>query len=267
MKKSRLKVIIALLLITIIAPIQAQTETKPKKIVKVLSFNILGGRTTKGDFNLDVLANLIKKTNPDFVAMQEVDYKVNRSRKYDLATELGYRTKMAPIFARAMYYDGGEYGEGVLSKLSFLSTRNVALPYIDGEEPRAALEIVVELASKDTIAFVGTHFAHEGNAGRELQAKKINEVFSQNKYPTILAGDLNARPGSGPINTLEQVWQSTYDRENPEPTIPSDDPKVKLDYIMFYPKNRWRVLDKEVIADTYASDHCVYLVTLELLDE
>src|SRR5680860_45343 len=108
----------------------AQTKVENKKIVKVLSFNVLGGRTTKGDFNLDVVARVIKEAAPDFVAIQEVDYKVNRSKKYDLATELGWRTKMAPIFARAMYYDGGEYGEGVLSKFSFLTTRNVALPYI-----------------------------------------------------------------------------------------------------------------------------------------
>ncbi|MDO5981377.1 endonuclease/exonuclease/phosphatase family protein [Flavivirga spongiicola] len=266
MKQIKLKISIALLLIAIIAPVQAQN--KKKTIVKVLSYNIYGGRTTKLDYNLEAVAKVIKDTDPDFVAMQEVDYKVNRSKKYDLATELGYRTKMAPIFARAMYYDGGEYGEGVLSKYSFISTRNVPLPYIEGEEPRAALEIITEIPeTKDTIAFVGTHFAHEGNAGREIQAKRINEVFSKNKYPTILAGDLNATPGSGPINTLEEMWQTTYDRENPEPTIPSDNPRTKLDYVMFYPKNRWKVLDKKVIADTYASDHCVYLVTLELLDE
>lgn len=267
MKHSVLKIATTLLMALMVTPVIAQDKVENKKIVKVLSFNILGGRTTKGDFNLEALAKVINETNPDFVAMQEVDYKVNRSRKYDLATELGYRTKMAPLFARAMYYDGGEYGEGILSKYSFLSTRNVALPYIDKQEPRAALEIVVELASKDTIAFVGTHFAHEGNAGREIQAKKINEVFTKNKYPTILAGDLNARPGSGPINTLEAIWQSTYDRDNPEPTIPSDNPRAKIDYVMFYPKNRWKVLDKKVIADTYVSDHCLYLVTLELLDE
>ena len=267
MKPLTLKIAILLVLILPFTPMQSQSNVENKKIVKVLSFNILGGRTTKGDFNLDALAKVINETKPDFVAMQEVDYKVNRSKKYDLATELGWRTKMAPVFGRAMYYDGGEYGEGVLSNYSFLSTRNVALPYIEGEEPRAALEIVIELPSKDTIAFVGTHFAHEANAGRELQAKKINEVFTKNKYPTILAGDLNATPGSVPINTLEELWQSTYDKENPEPTIPSDDPNIKLDYVMFYPKNRWKVLDKEVICDTYASDHCVYLVTLELLDE
>ena len=128
----------------------SQVNVDSTKIVKVLSFNILHGRTTRGDFNLDVLANLIKEVNPDFVAMQEVDFKVNRSRKYDLVTELGWRTKMAPLFARAMNYDGGEYGEGVLSRFSFLKTRNVALPYISGEEPRTALEVVTILPSKDS---------------------------------------------------------------------------------------------------------------------
>lgn len=244
----------------------SQKNIDSTKIVKVLSFNILHGSTTKGDFNLDVLANLIIEEDPDFVAMQEVDFKVNRSKKYDLMTELGWRTKMAPLFARAMDYDGGEYGEGVLSRFSFLYTRNVALPFIPGEEPRAALEVVVILPSKDTIAFVGTHFAHEGEAGRKQQAQKVNEVFSHNTYPTILAGDLNAVPGSDPINILERIWTSTYDKENPEYTYPSDDPRLKLDYIMFYPNERWRIIERKVITDTIASDHCVYAVTLELLD-
>ncbi|WP_411032330.1 endonuclease/exonuclease/phosphatase family protein [Spongiimicrobium sp. 3-5] len=269
MKQTKTIAITLLLLALVVSPpLRSQTKVDSTRIVKVLSFNILGGRTTKNDFNLDVLAKLINDADPDFVAMQEVDYKVNRSKKYDLATELGWRTKMAPIFARAMYYDGGEYGEGVLSKYSFLNTRNVALPYIPGQEPRAALEVTSELpSSKDTISFIGTHFAHEGKPGRILQAKKINEMVSNNKYPTILVGDLNAVPGSEPINILEEVWNPTYDRENPQPTIPSDNPKAKIDYVMCYPKNRWRVLKRKVIADTYASDHCAYLVTLELLDE
>jgi len=267
MKQSALKITVFFFLFILNIPIQAQKKVKNKRIVKVLSYNILGGRTTKNDFNLDAVAKVINDTKPDFVAMQEVDYKVNRSKKYDLVTELGWRTKMTPIFARAMYYDGGEYGEGILSKFSFLSTRNVALPFLKGQEPRAAIEIVVELASKDTIAFIGTHFAHEGNPGRELQAKKINEVFSKNKYPTILAGDLNAIPGSGPINILEKMWETSYNKKNPEFTFPSDNPKVKIDYVMFYPKNRWKILKKKIIKDTYASDHCVYLVTLELLVE
>ncbi len=242
----------------------AQDENSRK--IKILSFNILHGATTKGDFDLDAIARVIIESKPDFVALQEVDYKTNRAKKYDLVTELGWRTKMAPIFARAMYYDDGEYGEGILSNYTFIQSRNVALPFSPGNEPRAALEITAILSSGDTIAFIGTHLDHlKDENDRILQVRKINETFSSNKYPTILAGDLNAEPGSTPINILEELWTGSYNKENPEPTFPSNAPLKKIDYVLFYPQESWRVLETKVIQDTIASDHCAYLVTLELI--
>lgn len=236
------------------------------RVIKVLTFNILHGATTKNDFDLDAIAKVIIAADPDFVALQEVDYKTRRANGYDLVTELGWRAKLAPLFARAMPYDGGEYGEGVLSRYSFLTTRNVPLPFSPGNEPRAALEIITILPSGDTIAFIGTHLDHlKDDTDRIQQAKEINRVFSNNRYPTILAGDLNGEPGSAPITILEKMWTPSYNRENPEFTFPSDKPIKKIDYVMYYPKDRWRVLEKEVIADPIASDHCAYLVTLELL--
>jgi endonuclease/exonuclease/phosphatase family metal-dependent hydrolase len=262
----KLKISIILLLIITSHAVWSQTRSDNNKIVRVLSFNILHGATTKGDFDLDRIAKVIIDANPDLVAMQEVDFKTNRAKKFDLATELGWRTKMAPIFAKAMNYDGGEYGEGVLSRYTFLKSRNVALPYTPGNEPRAALEIITMLPSGDTIAFVGTHLDHlKDEKDRVAQAKKINEVFASNKYPTVLVGDLNAIPGSTPINILEEMWSASYDKMKPKPTFPSDGPTRKIDYVMFYPKNRWKVLETAVIQDSIASDHCAYLVTLELI--
>jgi len=238
------------------------------RIVKVLSFNILHGATTRHDFNLDLIARVIIDANPDFVALQEVDFKTNRAKKYDLVTELGWRSKMSPLFARAMPYDGGEYGEGVLSRYSFLMTRNVPLPYSPGNEPRAALEISTVIPSGDTISFIGTHLDHlQDETDKVAQAKKINQVFSQNKYPTILAGDLNDIPGSTTIDILEEFWTASYDEANPQPTFPSNNPSKKIDYVMFYPNDKWRVLSTAVIQDSIASDHCAYLVTLELLEK
>jgi len=246
--------------------LSAYAQESNARIVKVLSFNILHGATTRGDFDLDAIAKVIINADPDFVALQEVDYKTKRAKGYDLVTELGWRAKLTPLFARAMKYDGGEYGEGVLSRYSFLKTRNVPLPFSPGNEPRAALEIITILPSGDTIAFIGTHLDHlKEDTDRVKQAKEINKVFSNNPYPTILAGDLNGEPGSAPISILEQMWTPSYDKENPEFTFPSDKPIKKIDYVMYYPKNKWRVLKKEVIADAIASDHCAYLVTLELL--
>lgn len=254
-----------LMVLFLLGPIYAHSQLDSTKIVKVLSFNILHGRTTKGDFNLDVLANLIKKYDPDLVAMQEVDFKANRSRRYDLATEIGWRTHMVPLFGKAMDFDGGQYGEAVLSRYSILTSRVVALPNLPKQEPRAALEVVTVIPSGDTIAFVGTHLAHEGEAGRILQVEKVNEAFSRNKYPTILVGDLNARPESEPIRILKQHWTTSYGDEEPAPTYPSDKPRIKIDYVMFSPGGQWQVLDRTVIQDTVASDHCAYLVTLQLL--
>lgn len=254
------------ILFVVICHLSAAAQESQGRIVKVLSFNILHGATTKGDFDLDAIVKVIINADPDFVALQEVDFKTKRAKRYDLVTELGWRTKMAPLFARAMKYDGGEYGEGVLSRYSFLKTRNVPLPFSPGNEPRAALEITTLLPSGDTIAFIGTHLDHlNKDTDRIKQANEINRVFSSNVYPTILAGDLNGEPGSAPISILEQMWKPSYNKGNPQFTFPSDNPIKKIDYVMYYPKNRWRVLKTEVVVDPIASDHCAYLVTLELL--
>lgn len=264
----KMKISIILVVLFVSNTIFSQTKVDSGVIVKVLSFNILHGETTKGDFDLDAIAKVIIDADPDFVAMQEVDFKTNRAKKYDLVTELGWRTKLAPLFARAMEYDGGEYGEGILSKYTFIRSRTVALPYSPGNEPRVAIEIITAISSKDTIAFIGTHLDHtDSETDRVSQAKKINEAFYSNKYPTILAGDLNDIPGSTTINILEEMWHPSYDKENPDFTFPSNNPEEKIDYVMFYPKNRWKIINTEVIKDSIASDHCAYLVTLELLNE
>ncbi|MDC6362103.1 MULTISPECIES: endonuclease/exonuclease/phosphatase family protein [Flavobacteriaceae] len=263
----KLRKLLCLIALLICSTMTGQTNAANNPVVRVLTFNILHGATTKGDFNLDVLAKVIQDAKPDFVALQEVDFMTNRAKKYDLVTELGWRTKLVPLFGKAMSYDDGEYGEGILSKYSFINTRNVALPHSPQNEPRAALEVVTMLPSGDTIAFVGTHLDHlKDVTDRIAQTKHVNTTFSQNRYPTILAGDLNDVPGSIPISILEEVWNASYDKNNIAPTYPSDHPTKKIDYVMFLPKNRWKILETKVIQDTVASDHCAYLVTLELLD-
>ena len=252
-------------LIVLSTALTAQTENKGNRTVRILTFNIYHGATMKGDFDLDLLANVIKKTNPDLVAMQEVDFKTNRAKGYDLPTELGWRTKMAPLFGRAMPYSGGEYGEAILSKWSFISSRNIALPCLPGKEPRAALMITTVTGFGDTISFVATHLDHEGSESRIMQVNKINEELSKSRYPTILAGDLNDIPGSETINLFEEHWTPTYNKENPAFTFPSTTPDRKIDYVMYSPKERWRVIETEVICDSVATDHCVYLVELKLL--
>jgi len=129
------------------------------------------------------------------------------------------------------------------------------------------LMVTTKLPEGDTIIFIGTHFDHTGNeTDRILQAKKVNELLSGVRYPAILAGDLNAEPGSTPILILEDLWGHAYDEAVPSPTYPSDAPAKKIDYVMYYPKDRWKVISSEVICDSVVSDHCAHLVVLELLE-
>ena len=210
------------------------------------------------------MAKTINDVHPDLVALQEVDFKTNRAHNYDLVTELGQRTKMSPLFGKAMSYDGGEYGEGVLSKYSFLSTKNHPLVARDGKEPRAAIEANVMIESGDVIRFVGTHLDHtRDEIDRNNQAKQLNDLFTNDETPTILAGDLNSRPESEAMKILFKEW--TPSLPDFKPTSPADNPRSKIDYILFRPANKWRVLDTEIICDDKVTDHCVVLSVLELL--
>lgn len=267
-KVFKFKLFIILLLTLSANFVIAQTEVDSSRIVRVLTFNIYHGETVNAEkkFDLDLLAKVINDVHPDLVALQEVDFKTKRARNYDLVTELGQRTKMSPIFGKAMSYDGGEYGEGALSKYSFLSTQNHPLMAGVNKEPRSAIEINVKIKSGDIIRFVGTHLDHTRDAtDRNNQAQQLNELFTNDDIPTILAGDLNSRPESEAMKLLFKHWAPSDPQL--EPTIPSDGPpRAKIDYVLYRPANKWRVLETKVICNDKATDHCVMLSVLELLE-
>jgi endonuclease/exonuclease/phosphatase family metal-dependent hydrolase len=99
-----------------------------------------------------------------------------------------------------------------------------------------------------------------------MQTKRIMELYENYDLPIVLAGDLNAVPGSDPINLLGRQW-SCADQDDPQPTFPSVKPARKIDYIMYKPKGRWKVVELRVIDEKVASDHCPVFVVLELLPE
>jgi len=257
--------ITSVIVLAFVVPSFGQSEPDSTRIVRILSYNILHGATVNNDFDLDKIASVIMSVNPDLVALQEVDFNTNRAHDMDLVTELAYRTGMAPLFSRAMKYDGGEYGEGILSKYSFERTFNNPLPHSAQHEPRSAIEVHVRIISGDEIIFIGTHLDHtRDQADRVAQTKKLNELFAQNTTPTILAGDLNSTPESDPMKILFEKWTDAAST-NPQFTFPSSEPRRRIDYVLFLPADRWRVLESRVIDERIASDHRPLLTVLELL--
>ena len=253
----KLRTILLLLICTCFKSL-AQADT-----LKVMSFNILHGATTKNDFNLDTIAGVINKYKPDLVAMQEVDFKTNRAKNYDLPTEIGMRTNMASLFARAMYYDDGEYGEAVLSNLSFIASENIPLPHQPDSEPRAALLTRVLTKNGNVIQFVGTHLDHlDDNTDRLMQSKAINKTLGETEYPTLLVGDLNDGPESETLKTLLNTFYKPQILEANQNTWPANEPKVCLDHILYNMPEQWKVIEYEMVCENYASDHCIVIATL-----
>jgi endonuclease/exonuclease/phosphatase family metal-dependent hydrolase len=233
--------------------------------VSVLTYNIYHGEDANGGSNLDAVAGIINSLKPDLVALQEVDNKTQRAKGLDLTAELSRRTGMKGIFGKAMDYDGGGYGEAVLSRRPVIETKNNPLPHTAKAEPRAALEVHIKLPGGVKMAFVGTHLDHQRDqSNRMMQAKRITELYENSDLPMILAGDLNATPGSDPINLLLGQW-SYAAVDNPKPTHPSTRPARKIDYIMYKPKDRFKVVEVRVIEEKVASDHCPVFAVLELM--
>lgn len=260
-----------LLLIPQISFSQVEAEVDSSQILRVLTFNIWHGEKNYKDPNagyessLEVLAEVINRTNPDLVALQEVDNGTGRSKGVDLATELALLTKMNSLFGATMKFDGGEYGLGILSKFSFQSSKLHRLYSPASTEPRAALEAIVVTDKGDTVRFISTHFDHKNDANRVKQSENINQFFTTDDVFSIIAGDFNARPESDPIKILKKQW--TISSKNNEPTSPSISPRAKIDYIMCRNAKKWRLIESKVIEEKVASDHNPVLAVFELLQE
>lgn len=240
-------------------------EPRPPARVSVLTYNIYHGEDANGDSNLDAVARIINSLEPDLVALQEVDNRTTRAKGLDLTAELSKRTGMKGAFGKAMDYAGGQYGEAILLRYPAVEIKNNPLPHTPEAEPRTALEARVELPAGQTVVFVGTHLDHlRDPKNRMMQASRIRELYADYGLPIILAGDLNAVPDSDPIGLLLTEW-SYAAQGDPRPTAPSVAPKRKIDYIMFRPKDRWRVVEVRVIDEKVASDHCPVFAVLELL--
>jgi endonuclease/exonuclease/phosphatase family metal-dependent hydrolase len=50
---------------------------------------------------------------------------------------------------------------------------------------------------------------------------------------------------------------------NAPPTIPSANPRRRIDYILVRPKERWRTVQSRVLDEAVASDHRAVLTVLE----
>ncbi|MGB7159612.1 MAG: endonuclease/exonuclease/phosphatase family protein [Tepidisphaeraceae bacterium] len=246
------------------------TKAPPRELT-ALTYNIHRGVGTDGKLDLPRIAGVISAEQPDFVALQEVDNGTRRSLGALQAAELAKLTSMHIVFGPAMTFDGGQYGDAVLSRWPIVSSRVEALPWTRGEqhEPRCAVAITAKLpGGAGTIEFISTHFDHTREpSDRLIQAQAVNERWRDAKHPTILAGDFNCEVGSAPMEALAKDWTLVSGDDPAAPTCCGATPKVKIDHVFVKPSERWRVVKARVLDERTASDHRPVRVTLELMQD
>jgi endonuclease/exonuclease/phosphatase family metal-dependent hydrolase len=220
------------------------------------------------DGKLDVtrIAKVILSVKPDLVALQEMDQKTKRTQKVDQVAELARLTKMKSIFGANIDFQGGHYGNAILSRFPITRHKNHHLPNVDMGEQRGVLESVIKVSKEESVFFMATHLDHRRpDAERRASAKFINQMMGdRDKMPAILAGDFNDVPGSPTLREVGKLWMRT----NPEitPTIPVAKPVRQIDYILVRPKERWKVIETKVLDEAVASDHRAIFAVIELVD-
>jgi len=233
--------------------------------LRVLSYNIHHAEGVDRKLDIERIASVILSVKPDIVALQEVDQKVKRTESVDQPAELAQLTEMNVIFGANIELQGGHYGNAVLSRFPIIRHKNHLLPNIDGSEQRGVIGGEITLPkSNQSLLLLATHLDYRADERERMaSAKFINELIASHpQHPALLAGDLNATPESETLQLFGTKW--TRANEKPMATVPVNQPTKQIDYILYRPANRWKVVEVKVLDEAVASDHRAIFAVLEL---
>lgn len=230
---------------------------------RVMSYNIHHAEGSDRRVDIPRIAKVITDNRADLVAVQEVDVRTKRVPA-DEAAELARLTGMHVAFAKAIDYQGGDYGQVILSRFPISDPRTYKLPSKADKEQRVALAVTVSPGDgRPDFRFVGTHLDHQSDADRMVQVVELLRDLNDESragMPTILAGDFNAVPQSGPVRALLGQFVNVTGEQ---PTIPADHPKSKIDYVLTSAGSPWAAAGPAwVVDEPVASDHRPVVVEL-----
>lgn len=226
---------------------------------KVMTYNIQHGLDylTGARIDLGQIADVIRAEAPDVVVLNEVrgdgeaaDY---TDQTGTLAKLLGWNAYFGKAFDVP---HGGPYGNAILSPHPF-TAYTLPVPPVEEEkrnrfyEPRCVIR--AEFRTGDGVfAVFGSHFGLT-LPEKENAVAAVCGMTDMEAGPFVFMGDLNMTPDDPILAPIfERLHDSAEAFECPKCSHPSDDPKIKIDYI--FASDRVTVLAADIPAVT-ASDH------------
>jgi endonuclease/exonuclease/phosphatase family metal-dependent hydrolase len=201
---------------------------KSGAIVRVMTWNIHG---TVGNrrFDLGGVIALIRRWDPDIVALQEVDSRRKHASGGNpfeyLQNALGHHG----IGAKSITTDDGDYGQMLMSRWPFVSQEIHDLSFPE-REPRRAIRIEVATPC-GPLRVIATHL---GLAIRERrnQARTLLDLAGPHTVTTMVVGDFNDWFWPGSVRSALSRELPAYTRYR---TFPSRCPVLRLDRVYCRP--------------------------------
>lgn len=223
---------------------------------RVMTYNIHHGEGLDHKVDLPRIAALIKKEKADIVALQEVDKGVARTDRRDLPAEFAQLTGMTCIFSNNYHFQGGEYGNAILTRFPVLTRTNLHYHMLHVDEQRGVLQVTLDVHGKQ-IYFMDTHVDFRPPEDERL--KNVGElkqlVAAHRNLPIIICGDFNSKPDSKTHQAMSEfvddVWMLVS--KNNGYSFPADHPNRRIDYAWISRGNIVPV--RAWVPETEASDH------------
>ncbi|MGA9421741.1 MAG: endonuclease/exonuclease/phosphatase family protein [Rhodanobacteraceae bacterium] len=229
----------------------------PRRIL-IASYNVHGGVGSDRRFDVGRIADVIKETGADIVALQELE---SRAHGLHMLDELQRRSGYEAIAGSTLSGPDVEFGNGVLSRCPVTTVRRIDLNF-GRREPRGALDLDIDCGAT-ALRLVATHLGLRP-AERRDQVQRLLASVRDAERPTVLIGDLNEWFFWGrPLR-----WLHAHFGESPaRATFPSWYPMLALDRIWVAPR---RALTEVRVHATRraraASDHLPLIARLDLPD-
>lgn len=235
--------------------------------MKLMSFNVCHCSGMDGKIDIARTAARIRAEDPDFACLQELDWYTARSGVVDQPAELARLTGLHATFAKAIFFQGGQYGVMMLSREKPANVVQVPLP---GREPRVLL--LCEFAD----CVVGTtHLSVAAESKRVESIELVRKAIAPfaGRKPVFLTGDWNSTPQSSVLKGFGEFLtvvsktdgQTFHGRRLDGPDgAPLDMSKYCIDYIACDAAHAgsFGVVGAYVVEDRITSDHAPIVVTL-----
>ncbi len=262
-------------------PNKVYTANKPS--IKVATYNIGKNELAADVANLDELSKAIAKIDADVIVLTEIDNKTVRSKKVNQLEEIAKANKMDFAFGKALDFDGGEYGVGILSKYKIEKSQVVNLPSGGAEQRVVLLSQITKPGFDSPIIIMGTHLDWQKDP--TIRIGQVRHILDATIGDTetgfdniaasikILAGDFNSTAKEQPIEEISYFWNPVEKKGVNYRTWPAVNPAIDIDHIFTYKGQVWDVKNMTIPTDSKdfqwskVSDHLPVIAELELQEQ